>query len=101
MTAERMSAERKAFVLGRYRKGRPIGTTVRDVVRELRAAGWTVESDIVERKRQLRRRTSGAIKDGFDTIVAVGGDGAMGQIATKLSGTALAPGLLPTGPRPP
>lgn len=92
-----MTGERKAFVLGRHRKGRPIGDTVRDVVRELRAAGWKVESDIVERKGQLRRGTSRAVKEGFDTIVAVGGDGAVGQVATRLVGTGVTLGIIPTG----
>jgi diacylglycerol kinase (ATP) len=92
-----VTRERRAFVLGRHRKGRPIGATVRDVVRDLRAGGWKVESDIVERKGQLRRRTSKAVKDGFDTIVAVGGDGAVGQIATKLVGSGANLGIIPTG----
>jgi YegS/Rv2252/BmrU family lipid kinase len=85
------------LVLGRHRQGRPIEETVDDVAGQLRAASWDVESSVVERKRDLRRRTKKAVKAGVDLVVAVGGDGAVAQVATKLVGTDVPLGVIPSG----
>jgi YegS/Rv2252/BmrU family lipid kinase len=38
-----------------------------------------------------------ALHDGFDTVVAVGGDGTINEVARTLAGTNVALGILPTG----
>lgn len=93
----RAKDRRTAYVVGRRRKGRAIGDAVSDVARQVRAAGWDVEADVVDRKRDLRRRTAAAVKHGVDTVIAVGGDGAINQVATKLTGTGVALGIVPMG----
>ncbi len=88
---------RHAVVLGRRRKGRPIASVVDSVARELRAAGWRVDDAVVTRKKSLRRRTAKAAKHGADIVVAVGGDGAVNQIASKLVETGTKLAIVPTG----
>lgn len=92
-----MSGRRRAQVLARRRKGRPIEDALREAVDGLRAAGWAVDHDVVERKGQLRRRTRRAVKRGVDLVVVVGGDGAVGQVATRLAGTGVPLGVVPAG----
>src|SRR5690606_26309031 len=38
-----------------------------------------------------------AVKDGFDLVVAVGGDGTINEIASALNGTKTALGIIPEG----
>ena len=88
----------RVFVIGRERKGRPIAETVADVERALDAEGATViDTLIVKRKRDVRRRTAKAAKGGCDVVVAVGGDGTVLQVATALAGTKVALAIVPTG----
>jgi YegS/Rv2252/BmrU family lipid kinase len=87
----------RALVIGRERKGREIPEAVSDVKERLRAGGWEVDSAVVKRKRDMRRLTRRAVKDGRDVVVAVGGDGAVLQVATVLADTTVALGIIPTG----
>ena len=87
----------KAFVVGRHRKGRDIEQVVIEVEGRLRAAGWDVESAVVKRKRELRRSTRDAVEDDRDIVVAVGGDGAVLQVATALAETKAALAIVPAG----
>jgi YegS/Rv2252/BmrU family lipid kinase len=86
-----------ALVIGRRRKGRKIAEAVRDTQRLLEAAGWTVESEVVDRKRELRKSTAKAVKSGLDVVVAVGGDGAVLQVVNALAETDVALGIVPKG----
>jgi YegS/Rv2252/BmrU family lipid kinase len=86
-----------ALVIGRHRPGRPIESTVADVSKQLRLGGWTVRDELVEKKRELRQRTGKAVKRGVDVVVVVGGDGAIAQVATKLVGTDIPLGVIPSG----
>ena len=86
-----------AFVIGRRRQGRHIGTVVREVCAALEGAGWKVDSAVVDRRSDLRRRARRAVKRGCDVVVAVGGDGAVHQVASALTGTPVALGIIPTG----
>ena len=88
---------KRALVLGRLRKGRNIDGIVREVRNELRAGGWKVASKVVKRKRDLGRLTAKAVKDGCDVVVAVGGDGGVGLVATALAETGVPLGIIPTG----
>jgi YegS/Rv2252/BmrU family lipid kinase len=87
----------RALVLGRRRRGRPIGEAVAEAARQLQDAGWSVESKLVDRKRQLRRATRHAVKAGVDVVVAVGGDGAVLQVVQKVAETKVALGIVPMG----
>jgi diacylglycerol kinase (ATP) len=89
-------ARRRAFVVGRQRRGRSNGKVIRDVERELRAAGWKADSALVHRKRDIRKAASRARRR-CDVVVAVGGDGAVLQVGTALAGTGVALGIVPTG----
>jgi YegS/Rv2252/BmrU family lipid kinase len=86
-----------ALVIGRKRPGRPILKAVRETRRQLEAAGWTVESSVVKKKRVLRRETAGAVEAGVDIVVAVGGDGAVLQVIQSLAEKPVALGIVPMG----
>jgi YegS/Rv2252/BmrU family lipid kinase len=86
-----------ALVIGRRRPGRPIGKAVRETRERLEGAGWTVESAIVDRKRELRSRTAKAVKAEVDVVIAVGGDGAVLQVVQELAETQVALGIVPLG----
>jgi diacylglycerol kinase (ATP) len=87
----------RALVIGRRRRGRPIGTVVRQAASQLESAGWTVETALVDRKRELRKRTARAVKSQADVVVAVGGDGAVLQVIQALAETEVALGIVPMG----
>ncbi len=87
----------RALVLGRRRPGRRIGQAVRETKRRLEAAGWTVESAVVRRKRDLRQRAARGVEAGVDVVVAVGGDGAVLQVVNALADTPVALGIIPMG----
>ena len=87
----------RALVVGRKRPGRPIPEAVAEVAQQLEEAGWEVVTSVVKRKRDVRRATRRAVKDERDVVVAVGGDGAVLQVATVLADTTIALGIVPTG----
>lgn len=87
----------RALVVGRRRRGRKIGTVVREARKRLEAAGWTVESAFVDRKKDLRREAARAVRERFDVVVAVGGDGAVLQVVQVLAETDVALGIVPMG----
>ena len=72
----------RALVIGRKRTGRKIAQHVAETSRALRDAGWTVDDRVVTRKRSLRKRAGKAARHGVGVVVAVGGDGAVLQVAT-------------------
>ena len=86
-----------AFVVGRRRKGRDIDGPVRQVRAALEGAGWIVDSDVVDRKAELRHVARRAVKHGCDVVVVVGGDGAVNRVAGALIGTSVALGIIPAG----
>lgn len=87
----------RALVVGRRRRGRKIGTVVQQTRRRLEAAGWTVETAFVERKKELREAARHAVGEQFDVVVAVGGDGAVLQVVQVLAETDVALGIVPMG----
>jgi len=87
----------KALVVGRRRKGVHVGGVVREVSATLEQAGWKVDCAVVRSKSDLRRYARRAVKRGCDVVVAVGGDGSVNQVATALTGTPVALGIIPTG----
>ncbi len=87
----------RALVIGRRRDGRPIGPAVRETRHRLEGAGWTIDSALVDRKRDLRDRAARAVKQKVDVVVAVGGDGAVLQVVQSLAETEVALGIIPLG----
>ncbi len=87
----------RVLVIGRRRPGRAIGKAVRETARRLKAAGWSVDQDVVTTKGQLRRGAARAVKRGADAVIAVGGDGAVLQVVQSLGGTPVALGIIPMG----
>ncbi len=87
----------RALVIGRRRLGRGIPQAVHETGQRLEAAGWTVESVVVDRKKQLRKRARRAVKGELDVVVAVGGDGAVSQVVQALAGTHVHLGIVPLG----
>lgn len=86
-----------ALVIGRRRPGRPIAAAVREAAQLLEAAGWTVETAVVKRKRAMRHRVAAAVAAKVDVVVAVGGDGAVLQAVQGLAETPAALGIVPMG----
>jgi diacylglycerol kinase (ATP) len=87
----------RALVIGRLRKGREVAEHVAATSKALRAAGWRVDDEVVKRKRTLRKHAAEAARDGVDVVVAVGGDGAVLQVATAIAGSRTALGIVPLG----
>ena len=87
----------RALVIGRRRKGRHIGRTVRLVQTLLRADGWKVSAQMVTRKPALQRAAERAVAKGFDLVVAVGGDGAVVRVASGLAESKVELGIVPMG----
>jgi len=87
----------RAFVIGRRRKGRKNGQVIREVERALRKAGWTTDSKLVSKKREIREATAAKVTARYDVVVAVGGDGSVAQAATALARSKVALGIVPTG----
>jgi diacylglycerol kinase (ATP) len=85
------------LVIARRRTGHPIVGVVREVRGLLREEGLTVETVVVRRKRDVRRRTARAVGRGCDLVVCIGGDGMIGQVATSLAGTRVPLAIVPTG----
>lgn len=87
----------RALVIGRRRKGRRNGAVVKEVRDGLQKAGWKVDARLVVRKRDLRKHARRAAKAGWSVVVAVGGDGAVVEVATSVAGTDTALAIVPTG----
>ena len=70
----------------------------RDLAALIRAS-CELEHEIVatERKEDLDTVVANAQRDGFDAVIAVGGDGTVHEVAKRLIGNPLALGIIPTG----
>jgi len=69
-------------------------TAVRET---LRSGGWTVEVAATATAGDARRLAERGRVEGFDTLLAYGGDGTAMQIAAAIVGTGIPLGLLPGG----
>jgi diacylglycerol kinase family enzyme len=90
-------APERVLVIGRERTGRPVAAVVAEVGLLVAAEGVRVDTKVVKHKREVRRTTTDAVRNGCDLIVAVGGDGLVQQVATVLEGTKVGLGIVPTG----
>ena len=86
----------RAFIVGRGRRSDTTPEVVREVETVVRSGGWTTDSLVVSKKRELRRAAVSSVKDGYDIVVAVGGDEEVAQAATSLAGSLAALGIVPT-----
>jgi diacylglycerol kinase (ATP) len=66
-------------------------------LKALRAAGATVELRLTERPGHATELARTAVMEGFDLIVAAGGDGTLNEVAMGLVGTQQVMGILPLG----
>jgi diacylglycerol kinase (ATP) len=67
-------------------------------VREVLAGRGLGDAIVVSRTPdEARELTRAAVRDGFDLVVAAGGDGTIGLVAEELLGTETALGILPLG----
>ena len=70
---------------------------VREVVEELARHGVDAEVRVKLRKKQARKLAKNAAKDGYQLVVAAGGDGTIGAVARGLIGRPVALGIVPLG----
>jgi diacylglycerol kinase (ATP) len=87
----------RAFIIGHGRHSDTTPEVVRQVERVLRSGGWTTDSVLVSKKRELRRAAVSSVKDGYEILVAVGGDKEVAQAATSLARSSVPLGIVPTG----
>lgn len=66
-------------------------------LKALQAAGATVELRLTERPGHATDLARAAVMEGFDLIVAAGGDGTLNEVALGLVGTQQVMGILPLG----
>lgn len=76
---------------------RDIEDDLKRVVQFLGKHGWDVSVRITERHGHATLLAKQAVDQGFDMVVAVGGDGTIGEVATGLVGTPVVMGVLPVG----
>jgi diacylglycerol kinase family enzyme len=89
----------RAFIVGRGRRSDTTPEVVREVETVPRSGGWTTDSLVVSKKRELRRAAVSSVKDGYDIVVAVGGDEEVAQAATSLARSPAALGHRPNDER--
>ncbi len=70
---------------------------LRDVVNDFRALGHTVEPRVTFEEGDAVIAARAAAERGVDTVVAVGGDGTVNEVANGLMGTTAALGIVPLG----
>jgi diacylglycerol kinase (ATP) len=76
---------------------RDIDDDLSRVLAYLEGRGWDVSSRATERQGHATALAREAADEGYDMVVAVGGDGTIGEVATGLVGSATAMGVLPVG----
>jgi len=76
---------------------RDVEDDLRRVTRYLQDCGWQVSLRQTEGHRHATTLAREAVEDGYDLVVAVGGDGTVGEVATGLAGSPVAMGVLPVG----
>lgn len=67
------------------------------IVNRLERSGFTVETRLTRGAGDATRYAAEAVGDGYDGVVACGGDGTVNEVATALCGTSTALGIIPTG----
>ncbi|MEE9216100.1 MAG: diacylglycerol kinase family protein [Anaerolineales bacterium] len=89
---------RSAWLIYNPAAGRfPAGWLISRAVGVLDKAGWEVEVREVEHGEHLGELTLQAVDAGCNAVFVAGGDGSVGRVASALSGTDVALGVLPAG----
>ncbi|MFD0860468.1 diacylglycerol/lipid kinase family protein [Roseovarius aquimarinus] len=92
------SQTRRICVLMNAGSGKRDTARTRDLIaRGFDAAGRTAEIREIAKGRHIPRETRRALKDGFDIIVAAGGDGTIAGIAGEIRGSGTLMGIIPLG----
>ncbi len=76
---------------------RDVEDDLRRVLSYLRDRGWDVVVRLTERQGHATELAHEAATQGYDMVVAVGGDGTIGEVAAGLVGTSTVLGVLPVG----
>ncbi|MFQ5942789.1 MAG: diacylglycerol/lipid kinase family protein [Anaerolineales bacterium] len=89
---------RPAWLIYNPAAGRfPAGWLLSRAVGVLDTAGWKVDVRESQRGRDLGELALEAVDAGCQAVFVAGGDGSVGRVASALSGTEVALGVLPTG----
>lgn len=76
---------------------RDVEDDLRRVLSYLAERGWDVSVRLTERPGHATELAREAATQGYDMVVAVGGDGTIGEVAAGLVGTSTTLGVLPVG----
>lgn len=76
---------------------RDVEDDLRRVLSYLAERGWDVSVRLTERQGHATELAREAAAQGYDMVVAVGGDGTIGEVAEGLVGTTTTLGVLPVG----
>jgi len=76
---------------------RDVEDDLRRVLSYLTGRGWDVSLRLTERQGHATELAREAATQGYDMVVAVGGDGTIGEVAAGLVGTSTTLGVLPVG----
>ena len=89
---------RSAWLIYNPAAGRfPAGWLLSRAVGVLAEAGWEVDVRETQHGGQLGELALEAVEAGCNAVFVAGGDGSVGRVASVLSGTDVALGVLPTG----
>jgi diacylglycerol kinase (ATP) len=67
------------------------------VIHYLRESGMKVDVALAKPKREAIPIARKAVKDGYDVVVAMGGDGTLGAVITGIAGSKVKFGIIPAG----
>jgi YegS/Rv2252/BmrU family lipid kinase len=89
---------RRALLLYNPAAGRfPVKPFLRSVTKTLADSGWTTEILATQSGAHATQSAKQAALEHYDAVLASGGDGTIGQVASGLVGTETALGILPSG----
>jgi len=86
------------FIINPIAGGHPdLGRTMNSIRRALEGSGIEFDFAVSEAAAEMRRLAAKAAEEGIETVVSVGGDGSMNEVASALIGTESALGIIPIG----
>jgi YegS/Rv2252/BmrU family lipid kinase len=93
-----MRERRRAYAIVNPAAGRGRGVRLaRTIAEEFEAAGMTLEVAVSPGPGEAARLASGAVDEGHDIVLAVGGDGTANEVANGMIGSSAALALYPIG----
>ncbi len=89
--------EKIFLIINQYAGHKEGAKAVEIVIPYLRKSGYSVEYSFTNHPGHATDLATKASADGFDLVVAVGGDGTVNEVAQGLTGTNTAMGIIPMG----